>query len=109
VRTVIELTAFFDWYMKEYEAADFEGTCGVTYGEAVHDCGVDGGYAAVWVVCGLASVIARPIVAVYPTLNNDADDDVIGSLLNRVHKPRMNSSDDDEIRIMWTRTAPPRT
>ena len=57
VRTIIELYAFFDYYMHEYANVDFDGTCGVTYDETIHEYAVDGGDASIWAVCALASII----------------------------------------------------
>lgn len=102
LRTVIELTAFFDSYMKEYKDDDFEGLCGVTYEEDVYECATDGGYVSIWVMAGLASVIQGPIVSVYPTINGI--NDPVAEILNRTLLPRLNyDANCQAIHIMWTR------
>jgi hypothetical protein len=109
VRTVIELTAFFDSYYKEYDVSELESKCGVTYDEGIHELAVDCGYASVWGLCGLASVIERPIVSVYPSTVNGPND-ILATLLNRRMKPRRNYDDNlDEMYIMWTSTSPPKS
>src|SRR6478609_10995518 len=101
VRTVIDLTAFFDSYQKEYESSDFDMSCGVTYEETIHDCSINGGYASVWAICGLASVIERPIVSVYPTVNGPQD--ILTTVLNRTFLPRRNYDTTREpVFVMWT-------
>ena len=109
VRTVIELTAFFDSYYKEYNVTELENKCGVTFDEAIHELAVDGGYASVWGLCGLASVIERPIVSVYPSTVNGPNDE-LAALLNRQMRPRRNyDADRDEVYIMWTSTSRPKS
>lgn len=108
MRTVIELTAFSDAYKEVYAACDFDGYCGVTYEEAIHELAVDGGCASVWAICGLASVIERTIVSVYPsTINSHDSDDQLGLVLNRKMLPRRSYDNPlEEIYIMWTQTKP---
>ena len=109
VRTVIELTAFFDSYYKEYDVSELESKGGVTYDEAIHELAVDGGYASVWGLCGLASVIERPIVSVYPSTVNGLNDE-LAALLNRQMRPRRNyDADRDAVYIMWTSTSWPKS
>ena len=104
VRTVIELAAFVDSYVKEYEADNFDELCGVSYDETISECAIDGGYASVWAVCGLASVIGRPIVSVYPKINGQSD--ILEKLLNRTLKPRQAcDASQASISIMWTRAS----
>ena len=106
VRTVMELTAFFDAYLINGNN-DFKEVCGVAYHEAIHDCAVDGGYSSIWTLCGLASVIKRPVVSVYPQSINGAHDRV-SSVLNRTLRPRLDSDErHPAIYIMWTRVGPP--
>ena len=69
IRTVIELMACFDFYYEEYAAVSFEDICGVTFDDTIYEITVDGGYASVWAVCGLSSVIRRPIISLYPAMN----------------------------------------
>ena len=91
--------------MTEYSDVPFDDVCGVTYDKTIHQCAVDGGYASVWAVAALASVIKRPIISVYPKgVNGDNDD--VAKTLHRIFKPRLNYDDTlDCICIMWTRNA----
>jgi len=82
VRTVIEMMGFLDSYMSEYAAVDLDGVCGVTYMDTIHEIAVDGGCASVWALAGLASVIKRPIVSVYPTTIN-GNVDVVAATVDR--------------------------
>ena len=60
-------------------------------------------------LCGLASVIERPIISVYPSTINGLNDEV-AALLNRRMKPRRNYEyDRDEVYIMWTSTSRPKS
>src|SRR6476469_10887944 len=95
--------AFFDYYMNEYKDHDFEGLCGVTYEEDIYACAVNGGYVSIWVVAGLASVIQRSIVSVYPAINGI--NDPAAGILNRALRPRLNYDDSrSSINVMWTRS-----
>ena len=106
VRTMIELAAWVDVYLQQYHDDKFEEYCGVSYDEAVKDCSTDGGYASVWTICALASVIARPIVSVYPLINGV--DDVLPIVLNKTMRPRRPVTElHDNVYIMWTRAEEP--
>ena len=105
VRTIIELAAFADWYTQQYEHDDFDELCGVSYDETIYDCAVNGGYVSVWAVCGLASVIYRPINSIYPYQIN-GENDVLSRLLNRTLQPRPSfDSAVDPVTILWTRAS----
>ena len=106
MRTVIELTAFFDEYARAYANCIFDGYCGVSYEEEIHNLAVDGGSALVWAMCGLASVIERTIVSVYPsTINQLGGEDQLGPVLNRKMLPRRSWDNPlGEIYILWTQT-----
>jgi len=107
VRTVIELCAFADFYQEQYLSDKFDEWTGVTYEEAIHEIAVDGGYASVWAICGLASVLQRPIVSVYPTDVNGGND-MIAQTLNRTVHPRLGYDPcHEKIFILWTRTIAP--
>lgn len=109
MRTIVELTAFFDAYYKEYNVKEIETYCGVTYDEGIYEMAVDGGDASIWGLCGLASVIERPIVSVYPSTVNGPND-MLATMLNRRMKPRRNYNEAlDEVYIMWTNTSPPKS
>jgi hypothetical protein len=104
----MELAAFSDWYKEEYEKDNLEGWCGVSIEEAMHECAVDGGYAAVWAISGLASVIGRTIISVYPSFIN-GDEDLLATVLNRSFRPRLNTDENkyEAVYIMWSRSVPP--
>ena len=79
------------------------------YDEGIHELAVDGGCASVWGLCGLASVIERPIVSVYPSTVNGLNDE-LAMLLNRRMKPRRSYDEDrEDIFIMWTSTTCPKS
>ena len=64
---------------------------------------------SVWGLCGLASVIERPIVSVYPSTVNGPNDE-LAALLNRQMRPRRNyDAVRDEVYIMWTSTSRPKS
>ena len=91
--------------MMEYQKDNLEVVCGVEYEHAIHECAVEGGYASVWAVCALATVIKRPIVSVYPRF--EYGENILATVLNRKLMPRRNHSDTiDPIFIMWTRASP---
>jgi len=105
VRTVIEMAAFADWYMQQYKNDNFDEHCGVSYDKTIYECSVDGGHASAWALCGLASVIQRPINTVYPCKVN-GENDVMDKLLNRTLQPRLAYvTSVDSISIMWTRAS----
>ena len=105
LRTIIELTAFVDHYVTQYGDLNFEASVGAGYEETIHELAVDGGHASVWALCGLATVVERPIVSVYPSTGNQELTQAVASCLNRRLLPRREYDDLlSAIFIMWTRT-----
>lgn len=101
----MELMAFFDSYMKEYENDDFERLCGVTYEEDIYECASNGGCVSIWVMAGLASVLQRPVISVYPTISGD--EDPVSDILNRTLRPRLNYDESrSPIHILWSSLRP---
>ena len=106
MRTVIELLCFFDHYMEKHMLVDFDGICGITFDEAIHELAVDGGSASIWALCGLSSVIRRQIRSVYPRSIN-GDSDAVALTLNTLLSPRISCDQVEPVVIMWTRSDPP--
>ena len=100
LRTVIELMANFDWYMNEHQHDAFERLCGVSFDEDVRECAVNGGSVSIWAIAGLATVIRRSIVSVYPAVNGT--NDPVATILNRTLRPRVSDGSRSAIFIMWT-------
>ena len=63
----------------------FSGTA--DYDEAIIDCAKEGAYSCIWTLCGLATVVGRDIISVYPAVNGPNDAGAV--ILNRVYKRPM--------------------
>ena len=89
--------------MEEYGADKFDSFSACSYDQAIHELAVDGGDASIWAMCGLASVLRRSIVSVYPSTINGTHDE-LAKHLNRTMRPRLSPHEPREtIYIMWTR------
>ena len=79
----------------------FSGTA--DYNEAIIDCAKEGAYSCIWTLCGLATVVGRDIISVYPAVNGPNDAGAL--ILNHVLSPRIRDYQLDTFRVFWTRTS----
>ncbi|XP_076466742.1 uncharacterized protein LOC143297990 [Babylonia areolata] len=99
VRTCIEMVTFEQYYryQKNHEQL---ARFAPDYNESCIDCGLIDEGSSVWTMSALASVIRRPIMSVYPSVNGNSDPAV--AALNRLFTPREGEVNCQLVRILWT-------
>jgi len=69
------------------------------YDKAVQCCAMEGGESCIWVLFGLATVLRRRIISVYPTMYNCAAVQLCNTILSPLH----DEQNVDPFHILWTR------
>jgi len=100
LRTLIELSHNKQFYCSQLVFLQFADVAG--YDESVMDCSCIGGYSSIWTMCGLSTVVSRPIESIFPYVNGR--DDVAASICNVIINPRRTEYVGLScLKIFWTR------
>ena len=99
VRCCIEMVAYENFYrfQKNHEqlarfAPDYIDSC--------LDCAMMDEGSSVWTLSALASVVRRPIMSVYPSVNGPTDSAV--HILNATFQPRVGEISNQKVRVLWS-------
>jgi hypothetical protein len=105
VRTCLELVSRRTNYVTHETAADIF-LLSPDYDRAVRLCATEGGHSCMWTIFGLASVLRRQIISVYPKINSYCDDGFDAAVLaNRSLFPLSDAFHLKPLPIMWTRVS----
>jgi len=74
------------------------------FDKAVRFCAVEGGYTCMWAMFGLASVLRREIVSIYPMINDKDEDGMDAATVSNITlNPLSDELNIPSLHIMWTR------
>ncbi|KAK7108168.1 uncharacterized protein [Littorina saxatilis] len=98
VRCCIEMVNFASYYRYQ-KSHHMLARCAPDYTESCIDCALVDEGSSIWTLSGLASVVRRPIMSVYPNVNGPSDPAV--QALNAVFQPREGEFNCQLVRILW--------